>query len=131
MIDILQEIEIASIGAVVGITGVILLACITRCLYELITWKCLRYKILKRDIVDLLKPTAFIIAFVVIYLITRYLGLHPLYFYGLFFGVFIVGIASLAKNLAKSRKKDQTYYYTFELIFFICLMVGLLVELIF
>jgi len=133
IVDILQEIKIANISAVGIITSLALLACIIWCLERLITWKCLRSKILKKDIIDLLlKPTAFVIAFVFICSLMQYLEFHPPYSYGLLFGIVIIGIALLTKDLVKNqRRKNQVFYYKFELIFMLGLAIGLLVELIF
>jgi len=50
MVDILQEIKIANIVAVGIMTSVALFASITWCFERLITWKCLRSRILKKDI---------------------------------------------------------------------------------
>ena len=104
MVDILQEIKIANIVAVGIITSVVLFASITWCFERLITWKCLRSRILKKDIVDLLlKPTAFVTAFVFICSLMQYLGFHPPYSYGLLFGILIIGIALLTKDLYHSK----------------------------
>jgi len=133
MIDIIREIEIVNISGTVIIASVFLLGCIIWSLRRLTREKCLGFRIPKKDIIiKYLLPTIFIPAFAFVCALIRYLGIRSIYFYAVAGILTICLFALLTKHLVKTqRKKDQSYYYKFWLIFIFCLVIGLLAGLIF